>query len=91
MTAQQVQRVVTNLYKEITGTELPNGDVKAYFEGWLKRKNPEVSDSTRAFYENKTKLFLDFLGAKSSLPISNISSAEIHSFRDHEGGSAAKP
>lgn len=85
MTAQQVQRVVTSLYKEITGTELPNGDVKAYFEGWLKRKNPEVSHSTRAFYENKTKLFLDFLGAKSALPISNISSGEIHSFRDHEG------
>ena len=85
MTAQQVQRVVTSLYKEITGTELPNGDVKAYFEGWLKRKKPEVSHSTRAFYENKTKLFLDFLGAKCALPISNISSAEIHSFRDHEG------
>jgi integrase len=84
MTALHVQRVITSLYKDITGVELPNGTVKSYIEAWVKRKKPEVSKSTAMFYDSKAKLFIDFLGDRTDTPIAHISGADILAFRDKE-------
>ena len=46
-TARQVQRVIADLYTELTGDGLPSSTVRAFIEVWLDRKDPELSAATR--------------------------------------------
>ena len=88
-TARQAQRVIADIFRRYTGSNLPSGTIRDYFNSWLARTKPEVKHSTYVFYESKVKRFLDWLGPKAVDELSRIDSHEILQFRAAEAARVA--
>ncbi len=83
-TVRQVQRVLTDLYEEIAGNELPDSTASAFATKWLNEKAPEVRPHTLVFYRIKVDSFITFLGAKAGNPLREIGTDDIRKWRDGE-------
>lgn len=81
-TIRQVREVISELHESVTGEELQELSVKDFVTSWLKRKAPETADSTLKFYKGSTKKFVDFLGERKTLNLSEVTQAEILNFRN---------
>ena len=84
MTAAQVQRVIAELYQEVTGDEMPSAVTREYFERWLDRRQPEVAASTNTFYRTKARDFLAFLGPKAERDLNEVTKQDVLDFRTAE-------
>src|SRR5215468_8849723 len=62
VTARQTQRVIADLYRDITGEHLVFPTAREYFDSWVERKKPETAPSTYRFYQDKARQFLAWLG-----------------------------
>jgi len=81
-TSRQVRAVVAELHKSITGDELVFPSVRAYLEGWLERKGPEVAKSTLAFYTHTVGAFVGYLGEGAEMGIDALTLAHLTGFRN---------
>src|SRR5215472_7404957 len=70
VTARQTQRVIADLYRDITGQRLVFPTVREYFKSWVTRKKPETAPSTYRFYHDKARGFLNWLGNRADEQIS---------------------
>src|SRR5215471_12437649 len=77
VTARQTQKVIAELYRDITGEHLAFPTVREYFNSWVARKKPETSDSTYIFYQSKAQRFIDWLGNRADQQISLITRDDI--------------
>ena len=84
ITARQTQRVIADLYRDITGEHLVFPTVREYFNSWVARKKPETAPSTYRFYHDKAQRFLNWLGNHADQQIALISRDDIHAFRSAE-------
>lgn len=84
LTVQQAQRVISDIYRRKTGQALPGATVRAYFDSWLKRKEPETARSTAHFYRNAAARFLTFMGARAGNPLFEVSASDVLAFRAAE-------
>jgi integrase len=84
VTARQTQRVIADLYREITGQRLVFPTAREYFDSWVARKKPETSPSTHIFYQAKAKRFLDWLGSRTDQQIALITRDDVLAFRAAE-------
>jgi integrase len=84
MTARQVQRVISELYRDITGDALHFPTVREHFQSWLKRKKPEIAPTSYASYSRKAQNFLGWLGEHADRQITFITRDDIVAFRDAE-------
>lgn len=84
VTARQTQKVIADLYRDITGQRLVFPTVREYFNSWVARKKPETSDSTYIFYQAKAQRFIDWLGNRADQQISLITRDDILAFRAAE-------
>ena len=84
MTARQVQRVISELYRDITGDALHFPTVREHFQSWLKRKKPEIAPTSYASYSRKAQDFLGWLGEHADRQITFITRDDIVAFRDAE-------
>jgi integrase len=89
VTARQTQRVIADLYRDITGERLVFPTVREYFNSWVARKKPETSPGTHDFYRGKTQRFLDWLGNRADQQIALITRDDILAFRACELGRVA--
>ena len=83
-TARQFHRILSGIYTQVTGDALPMSRVRDYFPAWLKRKEPELSESTNTFYKIKANDFLAFLGERADLEMNRIAQADVIGFRNKE-------
>jgi hypothetical protein len=60
--AKQVQSVISELHREITGGSLQTATVKKYGETFQNKKKGETGKVTRAFYVTTINGFLKWLG-----------------------------
>lgn len=81
-TARQVQKVMGDLYRDLSGADAPVATVEDFAKRWLDQRKPEVSSSTHAFYALKVNQFVDFLGDRRAADLNEISKAHIVAFRD---------
>src|SRR5215470_4207052 len=58
VTARQTQRVIADLYRDITGEHLAFPSLREYFDAWVGRKKPETAPSTYRFYHDKAQRFV---------------------------------
>ena len=72
---------MTDLVADILGDEFAEMSVRKYFEGWIARKEGEVSGSTWAFYK-RAVTFLEFLGTDADKPLDSITEKRVLSYRD---------
>ena len=62
MTASQVSRVFSGLVKELTGEEMASATVRGFLDGYLKRRDGELKETSLAGYKGVAKVFLEWLG-----------------------------
>jgi integrase len=84
VTARQTQRVIADLYRDITGEHLVFPTVREYFNSWVKRKKPEIAPSTHRFYHDKAQRFLSWLGKRADEQIALVDRQDILNFRSAE-------
>lgn len=84
LTARAAQRVISEIYARATGERLPSSTVRAYFESWLARKQPETAAATIAAYRGHTRTFLAFLGPRAEAEIARVGAPDILAFRKAE-------
>ena len=82
LSACQIQRVTSEIYKEVTSVDLPSHSIRAYLTRWLDRKVPEVSASSADKYRYTVGEFLRHLGPRADSPLRQISETDLRSFRD---------
>lgn len=80
--ARHVRIVMSDLHKSITGDDLVFPTVRAYLDGWLERKGPEVAKSTLAFYSHTVGAFIGYLGEDADKPIDGVTLAHLTGFRN---------
>jgi integrase len=88
-TVRQVRDVIASLHKEISGGDLPSHSFREFADSWLTRKAPEVAPGTLAFYRIAVGKFMAFLGAKADAELTEITSDDVVSFRNHESKTLA--
>jgi integrase len=84
VTARQTQKVIADLYRDITGQRLVFPTVREYFDSWVARKKPETAPSTYRFYEDKKRQFLAWLGVSADQQLALITRDDILAFRAAE-------
>jgi len=84
VTARQTQRVIADLYRDITGQRLVFPTVREYFEAWLSRKKPETAPGSYRAYHYKAHRFLDWLGNRADQQIALIDRQDVLDFRAAE-------
>ena len=84
VTARQTQKVIAELYRDITGQHLVFPTVREYFDSWVARKKPETSSNTHIYYGAKAHRFLDWLGNRADQQIALITRDDILAFRAAE-------
>ena len=83
-TARQVQQVVHDIYKKVTGEVLPDQSVRRFAEDWIKGKKGAVAARTHGFYQAKVDSFLNQLGRRANAPIFQVTESDIRTWRDTE-------
>lgn len=82
-TALQARRVLADLYKSISGTEVASVSVRKFFNDYVERKRPEVSSASLDYYKGHSKRFLKWLGDRADVDIAEITKTEITNYRNH--------
>ena len=82
MTANQARKVVTDLYRSLSGDELSKATTREFFRHWLSEKEPTVSESTISAYQDSASYFLEFMGDRADADIIYVTPSDISGFRD---------
>lgn len=83
-TIRQIQRVLSDLYQDVSGDAFPDSNAKAFACKWLDSKQAEVRPHTLVFYRIKVDSFMAFLGAKATGPIRELTTEDVRRWRDSE-------
>jgi integrase len=81
VTARQAQKVIAELYRDITGQHLVFPTVREYFDSWVARKKPEIAPSSYHLYHEKARRFVNWLGNRADQQIALITRDDILGFR----------
>jgi len=84
VTARQTQKVIAELYRDITGQHLVFPTVREYFDSWIARKKPEIAPSSHRFYHEKARRFVNWIGPRADQQIALIDRQDILDFRAEE-------
>ena len=84
VTARQTQKVIADLYRDITGQHLVFPTVREYFDSWVARKKPEIAPSSYRLYHDKARRFVNWLGFRADQQIALITRDDILAFRAAE-------
>lgn len=87
-TAIQARRILAAIYQDISGEDLPTTTAAGFIRGFVERKRPEVSKASFDYYHGHAKRFLEWLGPKAELDLSEISRSDITGYRNHVASKA---
>lgn len=83
-TVLQIQRVLSDLYEDVSGEALPDSNAQAFATKWLDSKQAEIRPHTLVFYRIKVESFMKFLGAKATGAIRELTTEDVRRWRDSE-------
>lgn len=83
-TVRQIQRVLSDLYEDISGDALPDSNAQEFANRWLSSKQAEIRPHTLVFYRIKIDAFMKFIGAKATGPIRELTTEDVRRWRDSE-------
>ena len=81
-TAIQARRVISSLYKDLSGEELASQTLREFVTSFLSRKKPEVTQSTYAYYNGNLTRFLTSLGDRADKDIAEITRHDLTVYRN---------
>jgi len=82
-TARQARRVLSDIYRTLSGEELPSVTVREYFTAYIERKRPEVGRASLDYYAGHSRRFLAWLGPRAETDIAEITKADVTGYRNH--------
>jgi integrase len=80
---RQARKVINEIYQISNRETLPPDSIQDFFNRWLGSVKVECSAKTYQRYSGVTQRFLRWLGPRSVLGLSHLSSVDIVHFRDH--------
>jgi integrase len=83
-TALQTRRVIMQLHRDITGTDLLQTSVRSFLDDWLERKSAETAPNTMVFYRNAAAKFVEFLGSAADTDLEQITRDDLVRFRNEQ-------
>lgn len=86
LAAKQAHRVIADIYRSAHGHELPNSTPREFIDGWLKRRKGEVTTGTLHAYAGAGRRFLQWLGPKADLLLTEIDKPTLIAFRNEQAG-----
>ncbi|MEO5712332.1 MAG: hypothetical protein ABIT37_02500 [Luteolibacter sp.] len=82
--ARQVQKVIHDIYQDVTGDPLPDQTLRRYVDDWLKDKKGSIASRSHGFYQSRAESFLTYLGPRADSPIFRVTESDIRGWRDGE-------
>jgi integrase len=83
ITEAQARRVVTDLYRSLSGRELAKTSVRAFLKQWIESRESTVTDSTMSAYRETVAKFNEFLGDRADSDIVYVTTQDFFKFRDY--------
>lgn len=81
----QIRRAMDDIFKKITGRRMAPAIVETFFEAWLKRVATKRGEgATYDRYASVVRRFLEFLGARKTAQLSDVSVDELQAFVDEQ-------
>lgn len=80
--AKQVHKVISDIYKNAHGEDLPSSTARRFLEGWLGKRKGEVKPASFASYKTRVNHFLNWLGKNADLSIGELSHNTFIRYRD---------
>lgn len=81
-TATKARAILSSIYREIIGEDLPTKTTREFLAALVARKEPEVAAATLAYYEGHARKFLEWLGPKADIDIAAITRQDITDYRN---------
>jgi integrase len=81
-TAAQARRILASIYKDLAGEELATTTVRDFMNGFVARKEPEVSKATHDYYTGHAKRFLEWLGQRADSDLADITKQDLTGYRN---------
>ncbi|MDR0352229.1 MAG: site-specific integrase [Opitutaceae bacterium] len=79
----QARRVLGDIYETVSGGErLLSSTAKDFLTGWAESRKVDTSQRTHAAYAQVARDFIESLGARAEMDISQVSKADVAKFRD---------
>jgi len=92
LTTVQIQKVMSELAQKTTGEGITIPSVKTFLDDWVNAKETRgAAAGTIERYKNTVKVFLKFLGDKSTMPVNGITPSHIQNFMDERIRAGAAP
>ena len=82
LTEEQVRRVAADIYLRATGDTVKRQTVKEFLEGWAKRKELEIADSSAAEYKHVGDGFIESIGKRAEKDMSLVTPSQVTAWRD---------
>jgi len=80
-TRLHTRRVIERLHEELGGEPMSAETVRDYANKWLQQKEPAVRLRTFDFYRYAITKFVNWLGPRADLPITEITKADLIAYR----------
>ena len=82
-TSAQMQKVMADIHREVTGEELKITTLSDFRSRWLAAKTAEgCAGATLKFYTHTTERFIGYLGEVASRPITDVTRLHVEEFRN---------
>jgi integrase len=80
-TWRQVSKVLSELHETLSGQKIPVVSVREFAKQWLDSKQLTLARRSFAFYQSSVTKFLEQLGTRADLALSELSKSDILSYR----------
>jgi integrase len=80
-TWRQVSKVLAELHETLSGQKIPVVSVREFAKQWLESKHLTLARRSYAFYKSSVTKFLEHLGARADLALSELTKSDILSYR----------
>jgi len=81
-TVEQSKKVIASIVKIVHGEAVSDETVVRFFDRWATRKSAEVGEGTAERYKGCLKVFEEFLGARSTMPLAEVTTNLVALWRD---------
>jgi integrase len=84
-TADRMRRVMSEMYRELAGTDLERMTAAAFAARWLATRKGEISAHSYYIYEHTIQSFITSLGDRAKLDLYSLSREDVLRWRDEMG------
>jgi len=78
----QARRVLADIYETVSGEKLLSATARDYLTRWAESRKADTAPNTQAAYAQVVRDFIESLGKRADLDLSQISKADVSKYRN---------